>query len=292
MIPQQGRSADAILAFFYRLLRFLPTETASNIGGHGYRLNAKLSLPEARAKAKANLKIHKPGASEPELDAMVMDFYDHVGRVAAEFAVMDRIMKEGRITHTGLEPFAAAFGKEPLILLCVHTGNWEVLPSLFKTVGIQLASIVQPPNSAFERQIVRIVRQTYDVETIEPDLRGIRRAIAVLKARRTVSIFPDEARDGVAHGPLFGRPPHERGNLAIAARLSRMTGARILFSHCRRILPCRFHVEIEGPFSLPDGGERDILADVAFLNSKIEPVILNNLPRWYFLDDRIDPISA
>ncbi len=31
MIPQQGKAADAILAFFYGLLRFLPSEWASNM---------------------------------------------------------------------------------------------------------------------------------------------------------------------------------------------------------------------------------------------------------------------
>ncbi len=33
------------------------------------------------ANAKANLRFHKPHATEAELDAMVMEFYDGVGRV-------------------------------------------------------------------------------------------------------------------------------------------------------------------------------------------------------------------
>ena len=73
MIPQQGKAADATLAFFYGLLRFLPSEWASGIGSVGYRVNAKLALKEAMANAKANLRFHKPQASDAELDAMVME---------------------------------------------------------------------------------------------------------------------------------------------------------------------------------------------------------------------------
>jgi lauroyl/myristoyl acyltransferase len=292
MIPQQGKAADAILAFFYGLLRFLPSEWASNIGSAGYRLNAKLALKEAMANAKANLRFHKPQATDAELDAMVMEFYDGVGRVAAEFAVMHRFWDEGRFTVTGLEPFQAAYLTRPILALCVHTGNWETFSPVFQKAGIKLNSIIQPPNSAFERFIVRLVRETFDVTVIEPDIRGVRTAIRILRDNGVVSMFPDEARNGVSHGPLFGRKPHDKGNLAIAARLARMTGAAIQIGHCRRIGKCHFALTFEPQFEMPAREGEDILADVAFLNARIEPIVSANIPRWYFLDDSLAPIEA
>lgn len=291
MIPQQGKAADAILAFFYGLLRFLPSEWASNIGSVGYRVNAKLALKQAMANAKANLRFHKPQATDAELDAMVMEFYDGVGRVAAEFAVMHRFWDEGRFTVSGLEPFQAAYRTRPILALCVHTGNWETFSPVFQRAGIKLNSIIQPPNSAFERFIVQLVRERFDVSVIEPDIRGIRTAIRVLREKGVVSMFPDEARDGVSYGPLFGRKPHDKGNLAIAARLARMTGASIQIGHCRRTGPCRFALTFEPLFELPSRESEDILADVAFLNGKIEPIVAANIPRWYFLDDSLQPIE-
>jgi KDO2-lipid IV(A) lauroyltransferase len=292
MIPQQGKAADAILAFFYGLLRFLPSEWASNIGSAGYRLNAKLALKEAMTNAKANLRFHKPQATEAELDAMVMEFYDGVGRVAAEFAVMHRFWDEGRFTVTGLEPFKAAYRTRPILALCVHTGNWEVFSPVFQKAGIKLNSIIQPPNSAFERFIVRLVRETFDVTVIEPDIRGVRTAIRILRENGVVSMFPDEARNGVSHGPLFGRRPHDKGNLAIAARLARMTGASIQIGHCRRIGRCHFALTFEPQFEMPVREGEDILADVAFLNARIEPIVSANIPRWYFLDDSLAPVDS
>ncbi len=90
--------------------------------------------------------------------------------------------------------------------------------------------------------------------------------------------------------PLFGRPPHDRGNLAIAARLARKQKCRLAVSHVERLPGCRFRLNITAPFDLPDEPGRTVLDDVAFLNAKIEPIILRNLDNWYFLDDRIDDI--
>ena len=36
----------------------------------------------------------------------------------------------------------------------------------------------------------------------------------------------------------------------------------------------------------------DILADVAFLNARIEPIVSANIPRWYFLDDSLAPVDS
>lgn len=291
MIPQTGRAADAIQAFFFYLLRLLPTEVASDIGSAGIRFNARVARPDIIEGAKKNLRIHKPDASEAELTEMAMAFLDGVGRVAAEFAVMDRLLAEGRVTLTGgVDAFRAMAGTRPFVALCVHTGNWEVFAPVFQSLGLQLNSIIAPPMNAFERAVVERVRRSFGVNTILPDLNGIRQALRVLKGNGIVSMFPDEAREGHSMAPLFGRAPHEKGNLAIAAKLIRKTGALTGVGHCRRIGKCRFEVHFGDMHDLSARPEEGILADVAFLNSLIEPVVSANIPRWYFLDDSLAPV--
>jgi Kdo2-lipid IVA lauroyltransferase/acyltransferase len=291
MIPQSGRAADVLQAFFYYLLRLLPTEVASDIGSAGIRLNARLARPDIIENAKKNLAQHKPGTSEAELDAMTMEFLDGVGRVAAEFAVMHRFVKEGRVQVHGIEGLKAVAGQRPVLGLCVHTGNWEVMSPVFQLHGLQLNSIIAPPANAFERAVVERVRRLFGVNTILPDLQGVRQALRVLHNKGIVSMFPDEAREGHTMAPLFGRAPHDKGNLAIAAKLARKTGAALVLGHCRRIGKCRFELHFSEMFDLPPcEGVPDVLADVAFLNARIEPVVQANIPRWYFLDDSIAPV--
>lgn len=289
MIPQSGKVAETIQAFFYNLIRFLPTEWASAIGSYGIRKNAWANRPEIIAGARRNLRIHRPEAGDAEIDAMVDEFLDGVGRVAAEFAVLHRFLAEGRVEFVGMEAFLEVSARRPVIALCLHTGNWEVFAPVCQKLGIQLNSIIAPPENAFERMVIDKVRRGFGVRPILPDLGGIREAMRVLRGGGVVSMFPDEARNGRSMGPLFGRPPHDQGNLAIAAKLARKTGAALAVGHCRRVGACRFVVTAEPPFDMPERATPDLLADVAFLNSQIEPIVQRNIPRWYFLDDAIRP---
>lgn len=291
MIPQSGKASDAIQSFFYHLLRFLPTEWASAIGSFGYRLNGRLARKESVASLRRNLRQLRPEATEAEIEGWIDEFYDGAGRVAAEFAVLNRFLDEGRIKVFGMEDLKAIAGKRPIVALCVHTGNWEVFEPVFQQAGIQLNSIIQFPANAMEALVVDQTRRMFGVNPILPDIAGTRQAVRILKAKGLVSMFPDEARNGHTMAPLFGRAPHDKGNLAIAARLARMTEAVLFVSHCRRIGSCRFELHFSPIFELPERTHPDILADVAFLNDHIEPIIRREIPRWYFLDDSLAPLS-
>ena len=90
--------------------------------------------------------------------------------------------------------------------------------------------------------------------------------------------------------PLFDRSPHLNGNLAIAVRLSRLSGARLVTLHARRLPGVQFEIHLGSPITLePETvpGER-LLDDVALLNTAIEPIIRANLDQWYFLDNRLE----
>ncbi|OYU47124.1 MAG: hypothetical protein CFE31_18385 [Rhizobiales bacterium PAR1] len=290
MIPQSGKASDAIQSFFYHLLRFLPTEWASAIGSFGYRLNGRLARKESVASLRRNLRQLRPDATEAEIEGWIDEFYDGVGRVAAEFPVLPRFLQEGRIRVTGMEELKAIAGQKPIVALCVHTGNWEVFSPVFQQAGIKLNSIIQFPASGMEERVVDATRRAFEVNPILPDVAGTRQAVRILKAKGLVSMFPDEARNGHTMAPLFGRLPHEKGNLAIAARLARMSGASFVLGHCRRVGACRFDLHFSPIFELPARERPDVLADVAFLNDHIEPIIRREIPRWYFLDDSLAPL--
>lgn len=116
------------------------------------------------------------------------------------------------------------------------------------------------------------------------------RALSILRENGVLALFPDEKRDGTMMAPLFGRLPHLKGNLALAAKLARRTGAQLVVVYCERVEGVRFRLHFEEPFFM-DPDSDDALADVAFINSRIEPIILRHLAQWYYLDDSIGPIA-
>ena len=274
----------------HRLLRHIPVAASSALGGALVRTNVRFNRPEIIAGAALNLKRHRPELSDDEVKAMTWRFLDNVGRHMAECSSLDRMIEQDRIEVIGHEYLSALQGRKPVLALQFHTGNWEMFGPGLTHHGIRPAAFYEPPESPMQRRIIEEVRERVGFTLLTPDVQGIRKALALLRANQMVSIGCDEARAGRLMAPLFGRAPHEKGNLAIAAKLARRTGAQIVTGHCVRIENCRFRLHISEPFNLPepDGG---LLEDVRFLNEKIEPIILAHLDQWYFLDDRIEEIA-
>ncbi len=269
----------------YRLMRWLPVELTSAIGSFVVRLNVKLNRADILAGARHNLKLHDPSLTEPELQKMVWRFLDNVGRVMAEFAILDRLIPEGRVELAFDPAFMAMVGRDPLMAIVLHTGNWEVIPAGLQSAGLSCASFYEPPQSSFQREVAENARTRFGLRLLAPTRRGIQDAITILKARGCVALFGDEARHQTSMAPLFGRKPHDRGNLAIVARLARRTDAHIVTAHCERLGSCNFRLVISKPQPMPAQSNANRLADVAFLNALIEPIVSANIDRWYFLDD-------
>lgn len=274
----------------HRVMRRLPIGLVSGIGGCLARLKIRFIDPEVANKARRNIRQHFPDMPDAQVERIVWRFADNIGRLMAEFAVIHRFEQAKRIELVGVEVARADVGKIPTIALCLHLGNWEVLASAMQTVGIPIASISEIPDNPVHREIADEIRGGFDVRVLPPDRNGLRHALSVLRQNGTLAIFPDEVRDGTMMAPLFGRRPHLKGNLALAAKLARRTGAQLVVVYCERVGGTRFRLHFERPFMLTSE-EGDALADVALLNARIEPVVLQHLDQWYYLDDSIGPID-
>jgi len=274
----------------HRLMRRLPVGPASVLGGQLAKLKIRFITPDVAEKARSNLRRHLPETPPEEIERMVWRFADNIGRVMAEFAISHRFAETGRIEMLGVEEAGARVGQMPTIALCLHVGNWEVVASALQVIGVPIASISEVPDDPLHREIADETRKGFGVNVLAPNRNGARLALSLLRNNGTVAIFPDEVRDGRMMAPLFGRPPHLKGNLAVAAKLARRTGAQIVLGYCERVGGTRFRVRFLPPYSLPPG-DGDPLADVALLNGLIEPIILKHLDQWYYLDDSLAPID-
>lgn len=274
----------------HRVLRRLPISFVSALGARLAWLKIRFIDPGVARKARSNIRRHVPEMPEAEVERLVWRFVENVGRLMAEFSVVHRFAATGRMELVGVDVARADVGKIPTIALCLHLGNWEVLASAMQMIGIPIASISEVPDNPVHRDIASETRSGFDVRVLSPDRNGLRHALSVLRQNGVLAIFPDEKRDGTMMAPLFGRQPHLKGNLAVAAKLARRTGAQLVVVYCIRVDGTGFRLHFERPFKLQPGDD-DALADVALLNSRIEPVILQHLDQWYYLDDSIGPID-
>lgn len=282
-----GQGLERLL---HRGLRRLPIAVVSDLGACLAWLKIRLIDPDVARKARHNLKRHCPGASDGEIEGIVWRFVANVGRLMAEFSVLHRFVPMRHMEFVGADEARVDVGRVPTIALCLHLGNWEVLAGGLKSIGIPVASVAEVPAKALHREVATSTRKGLDVEVLTPDRSGLLRVMTILKANGVVALFADEKRNGNMMGPLFDRPTHVQGNLAMAARLARHTSAQIIVAYCERIHKTRFRLHFGKPIRL-DASEGTPHADVAYLNSLIEPIILRHLDQWYYLDDAIEPIG-
>jgi len=289
----RSRLQDAAHYALYHTLRYAPIDLVSDIGSAFVRWSVPRNRPGIIEGARGNLMRRWPHAEPAVLDKAIQSFLDNVGRLMAEFAVLPRLHNAGRISVTErFERGAAIVTHAPTVAILLHTGNWEVCAAALHARGISVADFAVPPETWAQRVIATKVRKQLGIRMLSPDPRGLLAARRELQNGGTVSIFCDEARNGISMAPLFGRPPHSGGNLATAAWLARKAKCRLVVVNCRRLHKSRFLIDATDYFELPlsaSTNKKQTVEDVALLNAIIEPLILANLDQWYFLDNSAEP---
>ena len=271
-------------------LKILPMDACSRFGA---RLGV-FAIPRyhkvAEKRARANIAQLCPHLSTAEQDALFLENCRTQGRLMTEFSVINRLNRHPeRIGIHNIEWVIDAARRGPVIFVGMHLGNWEIGPIILHRVGLVPYINYTPPPGRAKAWIADRVRSKNWLNFLPPGLEGIRPAVRVLKKGGIVSAFCDEGVSGKIRGPLFGRPPHLEGNLAMTIRLARMTGATLCPWYNLRTDGFRFEAYALPPITLPPeekSGER-LLDDIQLLNDAIEPVIREHLDQWFFLDNAL-----
>lgn len=286
-----NRARDAWEIALDAAFRRLPMDLGPTLARRFTLAELRLARPWVLEGARRNLARLRPELPEAEREAMARRFLVHLASLVGEIASVERQFPAGRVEMQGHEAGVAAHKAGPLVGLSLHTGNWELLGAALRELGVPLSSFYEEAESPGATRVLRGLRGRLGVRLLEPTLAGVRQGLRELREGRVVAVFGDEARAGRLMAPFFGRPPHTRGNLAVAARLARATDAVIVVNQVLRLPGNRFRVVFHPPRRLPpraETGEAALLADVALLNEWIEPAILPHLDQWYFLDDALD----
>lgn len=268
----------------HHALRLASTDRCSAIGGalgqrHGRR------RPGTPATIQAFFARLRPEATAEKRAAMEVALWDHLGRLLAEFSVLERLWPEGRIEVEGAERIAAVRDAgRPLILSGVHVGNWEALHAGLTGMGLPLAAIHQRMPNRFQMAVADRARRRTPLLPLGP-LRGSALAARrLLETReRALLMFIDEYAGQRVHAPLLGRAPRPEGNVHRLARLAGLTGAAVLPVHAVRIgAAARFRLVIGAELPLlrePRDGAA-IAADQAVLDAAAEAAVRAHPEQW------------
>jgi KDO2-lipid IV(A) lauroyltransferase len=274
-------------------LKLWPTDACSAFGAFISPYSAKRYAVSDRRARRNWCALHPEAADPASVDAAMTRLWRSVSRTMCEFSVLHRLWDEGRIEVAGIEHMdAVRDAGKPILVACVHLGNWETIPVVGIRMGHAGSGIYWPLENRFDTRIAVKARERYGA-ILYPGNPGegsgaMRAAIAALNARKgPFVVFIDECIDDHVYAPAFGRKLKPEGNIAYTARLAVRTGAEIIPAYCVRLGDsARFKVTFLPPVPLVRGrSEADLMINISAINAVIEPVVREHLDQWYFALD-------
>ena len=269
------------------LARAFPIDVVSDFGAWFFRTFGPLTHPHR--VAQINLRIAFPEASDAEIARLLDQQWQHLGRWAAEFPILDRIIADpARVEVVGAERLASIRdGAGPVVFISGHFSSFEIMPAVILHSGINCWITGRATNNPYVDANIRKSRARYGVRQFAPKgAKGTRDLLRALGRGECVALMNDQKfNDGVA-APLFGVMAHTApGPSSFALRF----GIPIQpFSVQRVGDKARFRVVVHDQIRLQDTGDRnaDIETGVRRINAFIEERIRERPAEWFWVHKR------
>jgi Kdo2-lipid IVA lauroyltransferase/acyltransferase len=271
----------------FALFRAIPVETASAIGGKVARtIGPRLGITR---RARKNLQRVFPEKPAAEIEAIIRDMWENLGRIATEYPHLSRMRvktPDANIEVRGLEHVTEAQARgKPMIFFAGHLANWEVCAIAAKECGAPLHLVYRPANNPWVEEIFREGRSGIAAGLLRKGAEGARSAVKLLRDGHDLGILIDQKmNDGIAV-PFFGRDAMTAPALA---RLALRFDCAVLPVQAERLEGARFRVTVHPLMKLErsDDVQRDTLALMTKANALLEDWIRQRPAQWLWLHRR------
>lgn len=235
-VRRPGKAAwrERVLSAILRAVSRLSLPTSHRIGGLlGFLL---LKIPnKQRRNALINIQLCFPQLTAEEALQFRRRSLLEYGKTYFEIAYLwlrpvDTVLASVRGVSGG-EVLKREDGRG-VIVLSPHLGAWELAGLYLSTLGP--TTILYSPQAVLD-SLIGGARGRGGASVVPTDRHGIRCLILALKRGEYVGILPDQepkAHRGAVFAPFFGVPAY---TMSLVSRLSRKTGARVVFLFAQRL---------------------------------------------------------
>jgi KDO2-lipid IV(A) lauroyltransferase len=245
---------------------------------------------------RANLAAAFPEKSESEIEAILSGAWDNLGRVAAEFAHIDRL----RILEPPQEPIGdivytpeteAGFHRlrldgKPALIFAAHLANWELPAIIAAKFDLNATVLYRRPNIGAISDAVIAVRKGSMGTLVATDLDAPFRLMRVLENGGHVAMLVDQHYENGVEVSFFGR--RCKANPFIA-RLARHLECPI---HGTRVVRLperhRFRVDLSEAIEpkRDRNGKIDVQGTMQAITSVVEGWVREHPEQWLWVHRR------
>lgn len=281
--------AEAALFFaFMGLFRALGLDAASALGGSiGRNLFYRLGTMK---RARDSLRAAYPEKSQPEIEAIIKEMCDGLGRTVAEYAYLDKFSIKGsdpRLELAGRENIELALSKgKGVMFISGHFSNWEMMLLVARQIGLEGGTVYRPVNNIYiDRWLVR-QRSLYGPrEQITKGAQGTRRIFTLLRGGKCIFLLVDQKTNEGLPVPFFGRMAM---TTPAPAALALKLGAVLLPASDERLNGSRFRMTVFPPIEFTPSGDhdRDVLGLTTEINNVMEDMVRRRPSQWLWIHRR------
>jgi KDO2-lipid IV(A) lauroyltransferase len=251
-------------------------------------------LPEHRT-GRANLAAAFPEKSAAEIEQILSGVWDNLGRVAAEYAHLDRLWdcdldrpSAGRIEvpPEAIERFMRLRDDgKPALVFAAHLANWELPALAGAAYGLEAAVLYRVPNIGNVAAAVREIRAPNMGNLISTGITAPSAVAAALERGLHVGILVDQFYYHGVEVDFFGR--RCKAN-PMVAKLARHFECPIHGTRVVRLPDHRFRIELTEEISPPrdSEGRIDVQATTQTINTIIEGWVREHPEQWLWLHRR------
>ncbi|HEY0105505.1 MAG TPA: lysophospholipid acyltransferase family protein [Rhizomicrobium sp.] len=282
--------AEAAAFFSYiGLCRTIGLRASSAVGGFIGR-NVFYRVGGIMNRARSNLRAAFPDKTRDEIEAIVLEMCDNLGRTVAEYAHLAKFSMHG--DHPRLEIVNADIGREAVgsgkgvMFFSGHFANWEMMPFTAAQLGFEGGEVYRPPNNPIiDRWLVAQRIKNGPAEQIAKGPRGTRKIFTLLRRGKSIFLLTDQkTNEGIA-APFFGRAAM---TTPAPAMLALKLGSILLPASNERLPGSRFRMTIHPPVEFTPSGdeERDVYALTCKINDAVEAMVRYRPSQWLWIHRR------
>jgi KDO2-lipid IV(A) lauroyltransferase len=291
--PIGDAAVGALTIGILRATRYFDPIKTANLFGRIARSFGPM-LPEQKI-GRANLTAAFPEKSPEQIEAILADVWDNLGRVSAEFAHLDRVWDYDPMSpETGSVRFDSRSAElfhqlrldgKPALIFASHLGNWE-LPALAAVAhGLDAAILYRRPNIASADRIIQEMRSVRMGSLIPAGRDAPLRLALALQNGQHVAMLVDQYYTNGVEVTFFGRKTTANPTLA---RLLRRIECPIHGVRVIRLPEGCFRLELSEELKpvRDAAGQIDVQGTMQAITSVIEGWIREYPEQWLWLHRR------
>jgi KDO2-lipid IV(A) lauroyltransferase len=275
--------------FFMGLFRLVGIDAASALGGFIGR-HVFYRITPVTDRARENLRASYPEIKQEEMETIIREMCDNLGRTVAEYPHLDKLKLHGtnpRLEIEGKEIADAEIARgKGVMFISGHFANWEAMPVTATQLGYEGGLVYRPPNNPYVDRFISRMRASAGPQIqISKGAHGTRRIFTLLRRGQCILMLVDQKTEQGVSAPFFGR---EAPTTPAPAALALKLGASLLPTSNERLKGARFRTHIRPPIQFAPTGnhDADVLALTAKINEAIEACVRARPSQWLWIHRR------